>query len=87
MSTQKHIVGFAAQAWGKLPLSVCMTSTDTDSWLGHTRPLVNLCARLAKLQPDVYVTLLVSHSFCDRIKGELARSFDSPEENAAKRVR
>lgn len=69
------------------PYSKCLSLTRVLSYAGHTRPLVNLSARLTKLQPDVYVTILTTNLFYDRAKAELARNFDSLDEEAAQRVR
>ena len=55
--------------------------------VGHTRPLINLSARMAKLRSNVYVTLLTTDAFYDRVKHELARSFDSLDEEPAQRIR
>ena len=54
--------------------------------LGHARPLINLFARFVKLRP-VTVTLIATNAFYDRVKNELARSFDADEEELAARIR
>ena len=54
---------------------------------GHARPLVNFCARLTKLQSDIYVTVLTTDAFFDRMVKELSRSYDPGEEGAAERIR
>ncbi|KAI0633620.1 UDP-Glycosyltransferase/glycogen phosphorylase [Trametes polyzona] len=53
---------------------------------GHTRPLINLSARLAKLR-DVNVTILSTDGFHERAVAELARSFTPAESEIARRVR
>lgn len=53
---------------------------------GHARPLINLFARFVKLRP-VTVTLIATNAFYDRVKSELARSFDADEEELAARIR
>ena len=53
---------------------------------GHTRPLVGLAAHMVKLRP-VDVTLITTSAFYDRVKNELARSFDADEEELAARIR
>lgn len=55
-------------------------------YLGHARPLINLFARFVKLRP-VTVTLMATNAFYDRIKNELARSFDADEEHLAAHIR
>ena len=42
---------------------------------------------MAKLRSNVYVTLLTTDAFYDRVKHELARSFDSLDEEPAQRIR
>ena len=56
-------------------------------YAGHTRPLVNLSARFTKLRTNVYVTLLTTDALHARVTDELARSFDKPSDEAAKRIR
>ncbi|KAI1796353.1 UDP-Glycosyltransferase/glycogen phosphorylase [Ganoderma leucocontextum] len=56
-----------------------------QAW-GHARPLINLVARFVRLRP-VTVTLMATDGFYDRIKNELARSFDADEEELAARIR
>ncbi|KAM5530918.1 hypothetical protein V8D89_015408 [Ganoderma adspersum] len=56
-----------------------------QAW-GHARPLINLFARFVKLRP-VTVTLIATNAFYDRVKNELARSFDSNDEEPAGRIR
>ncbi|CDO72764.1 Glycosyltransferase Family 1 protein [Trametes cinnabarina] len=53
---------------------------------GHTRPLVQLSARLVKMRA-VYVTLFTTNAFFERVQEELARGFESGEEAYAHRVR
>lgn len=60
--------------------------TQASVPLGHTRPLINLAARFVKLRP-VYVTILTTNAFYDRVQAELARNFDLEDDEAAKRVR
>ena len=55
-------------------------------FIGHARPLINLAARLARLRPVTF-TFLTTDDFYDRINKELARSFDTDEEELASRVR
>ena len=54
--------------------------------VGHARPLVNFVARLVRLRP-VTATILTTDGFYDRIKNELARSFDTDEQELAARIR
>nr|VWP02307.1 Trihydroxynaphthalene reductase (EC (T3HN reductase) [Ganoderma boninense] len=56
-----------------------------QAW-GHARPLINLFARFVKLRP-VTVTLIATNAFYDRVKNELARSFDAGDEELAARIR
>ncbi|PIL34101.1 hypothetical protein GSI_03812 [Ganoderma sinense ZZ0214-1] len=56
-----------------------------QAW-GHARPLTNLFARFVKLRP-VTVTLIATNGFYDRVKNELARSFDAGEEELAACIR
>ncbi|KAH9849890.1 UDP-Glycosyltransferase/glycogen phosphorylase [Lenzites betulinus] len=53
---------------------------------GHTRPLINLSARLVKLH-DINVTFIVTDTSYDRTVSELGRNFTAGEEAYAKRVR
>ncbi|KAI0743898.1 UDP-Glycosyltransferase/glycogen phosphorylase [Daedaleopsis nitida] len=57
----------------------------TQAW-GHIRPLCHLSARIVKLRP-VTLTYLTTNTYYDRVKTELARSFDEDEEEYAKRIR
>ena len=89
-SQQKHIVGHAAAAWGQWFDCMLVTASSLrhhHRLVGHTRPLINLSARMAKLRSNVYVTLLTTDAFYDRVKHELARSFDSLDEEPAQRIR
>ena len=45
-----------------------------------------MAARFVKLRP-VYVTILTTNAFYDRVQAELARNFDLEDDEAAKRVR
>lgn len=67
-----------------VPRPACLTVVDL---LGHARPVTNFCARVVKLRPHVTITFLTTDAFCDRIKKELARSFDDGDEHLAQRVR
>ena len=51
------------------------------------RPLITLSASLAKLRPEVHITILIVDAIFDRGKNELARSFDDGDEETARRVR
>ena len=55
-------------------------------FIGHARPLIHLAARLVRLRPVTF-TFLTTDDFYDRINKELARSFDTDEEELASRVR
>lgn len=52
---------------------------DLMSFLGHTRPLCGLAAKIVKLRP-VHITLLTTQPFCERVKAEVARNFGPDEE-------
>ncbi|KAI0745368.1 UDP-Glycosyltransferase/glycogen phosphorylase [Earliella scabrosa] len=56
-----------------------------QAW-GHTRPMTHLVARIVKLRPIV-LTMLTTDSFYERVKTEMARSFDANEAEYAERVR
>ena len=89
-SQPKHIVGHAAVAWGEYPITLFVTASSLIRLhppVGHTRPLINLSARITKLRSNVYVTLLTNNACYDRVKHELARSFDSLDEESAQRIR
>ena len=53
---------------------------------GHTRPLVGLAAHMVKLRP-VDVTLITTSAFYDRVKNELARHFETGEEEYSQHIR
>ena len=55
-------------------------------FVGHTRPLATLAARLVKSGP-VIVTLFTTFAFLGLTKAELSRSFEPGEEEYAQRVR
>ena len=86
-SSQKHIVAFVLQAWGKHHLAYPTVRLIIFDPLGHTRPVANFCARAVKLRPHVTITFLTTDAFCDRLTKELARSFDDGDEHLAQRVR
>lgn len=79
-----HSRGGVRAVIGPTPAPLSMTLMQT--FVGHARPLVNLAARLVRLRP-VAVTLLTTDAFYDRIKNELARSFDTDEEELVSRIR
>ncbi|KAI9066606.1 glycosyltransferase family 1 protein [Trametes sanguinea] len=56
-----------------------------QAW-GHTRPLVQLSARLVKMRP-LHVTFFTTNAFFDKVLAELARNFEPGEEAYATRVR
>ncbi|OSD03897.1 glycosyltransferase family 1 protein [Trametes coccinea BRFM310] len=56
-----------------------------QAW-GHTRPLVQLSARLVKMR-SLHVTFFTTNAFFDKVLVELARSFELGEEAYASRVR
>lgn len=85
---QKHIVAFPLQAWGTSVIycGAKVLASLTSFNPGHARPLINLIARFVKLRP-VQVTLLTTNAFFDRVKNELARSFEAEDEEAFQRIR
>ncbi len=83
---QNHVVGYAYQGWGTYHCLINLRIALMQLFVGHARPLVNLVARFVRLRP-VTVTLLTTDGFYDRIKNELARSFDPDEEALAARIR
>ncbi|KAI0738932.1 UDP-Glycosyltransferase/glycogen phosphorylase [Daedaleopsis nitida] len=58
----------------------------TQAW-GHVRPLIHLAARLVKLR-RLNLTFLTTNGYIERVKTELARSFeDGDDDEYAKRIR
>ena len=73
-SQPKHIVGHAAVAWGEYSITLFVTASlliRPHLLVGHTRPLINLSARITKLRSNVYVTLLILRSRQARAGPEL----------------
>ncbi|KAL7281194.1 hypothetical protein ACG7TL_004502 [Trametes sanguinea] len=54
---------------------------------GHTRPLVQLSARLVTMHPHVHITLFTTNAFLERVMDELSSGFECGEEACADRVR
>lgn len=59
---------------------------DWRVYVGHTRPLCSLAARIVKSRP-IYVTLFTTVPYYDRVNIELSRSFDEHELHARERIR
>lgn len=59
---------------------------DRCAFLGHTRPICSLAARLVKSGP-VNVTFFTTMSFYDRVSAELVRNFDVHDVNTRERIR
>ncbi|KAI1785433.1 UDP-Glycosyltransferase/glycogen phosphorylase [Ganoderma leucocontextum] len=56
-----------------------------QAW-GRARPLINLSARLVKLC-SIDVTILIANSFYERVRAELARSFEPGEDDLMEHIR